>query len=73
MLGILEVILLSGGVIGYLAMFLGVYALIEVKAMQRSTHKIEYVPITHKDVEENNLEAKLGINKIEEELLDDTF
>ena len=68
---IISFLIIIGGLVGYMAMFLGVYALIELKAMQRSTHRIEYVPISEKDVQGGADGITKKLKDIEDDLFDD--
>jgi ABC-type lipoprotein release transport system permease subunit len=65
---ILDIFLVSGLTITFIcaiiAIILGVYCLIELKAMKKSTHNIEYIPMdpnfasTDKEIEEVNERAE---------------
>jgi hypothetical protein len=44
---------LLSGIFGFLGFFLGLKALIDVKALQKSTHSVQYMPIDPKIDEEN--------------------
>lgn len=66
-----ESIIVAGGFLGYLALALSCWCLTELKAMQKSTHKIEYVPISEKDVAGGANIIKNKLQQIEDELFDD--
>lgn len=66
----ISVLCAVGGILGFLGLAMAVYALIEVKALIKSTHRIEYVPITHEDIKDGFKELKKKNNNIEDEVFE---
>lgn len=57
------------GIIGCIGFFMGVWALIEVKAMQKSTHKIQWMPL---DDQKSSFDDKTPLDGDNQEI-DDIF
>ena len=64
-------LIVLGGCMGYLALAMSVFFAIELKAMQKSTHRIEYVPISEKDVQSGADGITKKLKDIEDDLFDD--
>lgn len=48
------VVFTLGGMLGFLGLIMSIYAIIEVKALQRSTHSVQYMPIDPEIDKENS-------------------
>ena len=45
------VLIILGGIFGFLGFILGLKALVDVRALQKSTHSVQYMPVDPKDLD----------------------
>ena len=56
-------------IISIICLGFSIYACIELSAFKKSTHQIQYVPVSHKDEKEVEEFLKKELNEDEDELL----